>query len=328
MIALGVVGTSAIAHKFLSGVRLTPYFEVKAVYSRKEETGRAFAEEEGIPYVFTSLDEMANSPFIDAVYIASPNGLHPKQTRLFLEAGKHVICEKALVTCRDEYVALKALADEKGLVYMDAMIPRHTQGREAVHHALSRIGNIQKAHLTFCQRSSRLDAYLTGEHVNIFDMSLHAGCLMDIGIYCVWVAVDLLGEPLSLTATASYLLDDADTAGVAHLTYPHFSCDLTYSKVEDGQEPSIIVGDKGTLSLSSISQYIGVTLKTDQGEENIVAFLSRAEVMKGEATQFAHFILHMEQWQDEYALLAKQTLLVYTLMDQIKKSAGIIYPAR
>ncbi len=328
MISLGVVGTSPITHKFLGGVALTPYFEVKAVCSRKEEMGRAFAQEVGIPYVFTSLEEMANSPFIDAVYIASPNGLHPSQTRLFLEGGKHVICEKALVTRAEEYMSLKALADRKGLVYMDAIIPRHASGRQGVHEALSRIGKIKEAHLTFCQRSSRLDDYLAGKHMNIFDMSLHAGCLMDIGIYCVWAAVDLLGMPLSLTAQASYLLDHADTGGVAHLTYPDFPCTLTYSKTEDGKEPSIIVGEKGTLSLSSISQYIGVTLKTDAEEEEIVGFPSRAQLMSGEASQFANFILHMDVWADEYAHLEKQTLMVYTLMDQIKKSAGIVYPAR
>lgn len=328
LISLGVVGTSPITHKFLSGVALTDAFAVTAVYSRKRETGETFAKEEGIPYVFTSLEEMASSPLIDAVYIASPNGLHPSQTRVFLEAGKHVICEKALVTCKEEYVALKDLADKKGLVYMDAIIPRHVGARSKVHDALARIGCIKEARITFCQRSSRLDDYLAGEHMNIFDMSLHAGCLMDIGIYCVWATIDLLGMPLSLTASADYLKDDADTSGVAHLTYPTFPCTLIYSKVENQDTPSVILGEKGTLSLSSISQYIGVTLTTDDGEEKIVDFPSRAEVMSGEATQFANFILNPNAWAEEYALLAKQTLMVYTLMDQIKQSAGITYPAR
>ena len=327
MISLGVVGTSAITHKFLSGANLTNAFAVTAVYSRSQETGEAFAKEEGIPHVFTSLEEMASSPLIDAVYIASPNGLHPRQTRVFLDGGKHVICEKALVTAKEEYVALKALADQKGLIYMDAISPRHVKAREAVHSALARIGKIKEAHLTFCQRSSRLDDYLAGMPINIFDMSLHAGCLMDIGIYCVWVAVDLLGMPLTLTASADYLKGNADTSGVAYLTYPDFPCTLTYSKVENQDTPSIIVGEKGTLSLSSISQYLGVTLTLENGEEEIAAYPSRAEVMSGEAKQFANFILNTDVWADEYAHLSEQTLMVYTLMDQIKESAGIHYPA-
>lgn len=328
MISLGVVGTSPISHKFLSGVARTPYFQVSAIHSRREATGRTFAEAEGIPHVFTSLEEMAHSPLIDAVYIASPNGLHPAQSALFLEGGKHVICEKALVTSKDEYVALKALADKKGLVYMEAIMPRHASHRQDVLRALSRIGKIQEAHITFCQRSGRLDGYLAGERPNIFDMSLHAGCLMDIGIYCVWAAVDLLGGPLSLRATASYLLDNADTSGQAQLHYPTFPCTLTYSKIEDDSTPSVIVGSDGTLSFASISQYIGVTLHTEAGDEEIVGYPSRAEVMQGEARDFANFILHPAAFAQEYAYLSEQTQTVYTLMDQIKKSAGISYPAR
>ena len=329
MISLGVVGTSAIAHKFLTGVALTGAFQVTAVYSRKEETGRTFAEEEGIPYVFTSLEEMAHSPLIDAIYIASPNGLHPEQTRVFLEGGKHVICEKSLVTQAEEYTSLKALADQKGLVYMDAIMTRHCDGRGMVKNALLSLGNIRSAHLDFSQRSSRLDNYLAGEQVNIFDMSLHAGCLMDLGIYCVWAAIDLLGVPRGLKrAKADYLRGDADTSGEVVLTYPHFDCTLTYTKTQASNEPSSIVGEHGTIYISSISQYMGVTLSTPLGDREVVGYPSRASVMQGEAQKFANFILSMDVWGKEYEHLAEQTLAVYTLMDQIKKEAGIVYPAR
>ena len=151
---------------------------------------------------------------------------------------------------------------------------------------------------------------------------------MDIGVYCAWAAIDFFGMPKALTAEASYLLDSADTSGVAHLTYPQFNCTLTYSKIEDGKEPSVILGEYGTLTLSSISQYIGVTLTTQDGVEEIVAYPSRAELMSGEAEQFARFIQETDTWADEYAYLENQTLMVYTMMDQIKKSAGILYPAR
>jgi hypothetical protein len=112
------------------------------------------------------------------------------------------------------------------------------------------------------------------------------------------------------------------------LTYPTFPCTLTYSKIEDDSTPSVIVGSDGTLSFASISQYIGVTLHTEAGDEEIVGYPSRAEVMQGEALDFANFILHPAAFAQEYAYLSEQTLTVYTLMDQIKKSAGISYPAR
>ena len=57
----------------IAGARQDDRFELVAVYSRKQETADAFAAKHQIPYTFTSLEEMAKSPLIDAVYIASPN---------------------------------------------------------------------------------------------------------------------------------------------------------------------------------------------------------------------------------------------------------------
>ncbi len=48
------------------------------------EQAQAFANDYPVEHLFTSLDELAQSPDVDAVYIASPNSLHFPQTRLFL----------------------------------------------------------------------------------------------------------------------------------------------------------------------------------------------------------------------------------------------------
>ena len=118
MIKLGTVGTSAITESFLAAVALTGRFEHYAVYSRSLDTGNAFAKKQGAKKVFCDLAEMAGSG-IDAVYIASPNVFHADQSRIFLEHGVHVICEKPIATSYADYCELKALADSKGLIYMD-----------------------------------------------------------------------------------------------------------------------------------------------------------------------------------------------------------------
>ena len=94
MIRLGVVGTSAICEKFIAAARATDRFDLVAVYSRDAERGRAFAAMHGFSMSFTDLSAMAKE--IDAVYIASPNVCHSSQSRLFLNAGVHVLCEKPI----------------------------------------------------------------------------------------------------------------------------------------------------------------------------------------------------------------------------------------
>ncbi len=327
MIRLATVGTSNICQGFLSGMRLTEEFTLAAVYSRKEETGRAFAEKNGCDRVFCDLAEMADSGLVDAVYIASPNGLHPSQSRLFLERGIHVICEKPIVTCEQEYVDLLNLANQKGAIYMEAIIPRHIAHYNKVKQAVADIGKIRAARIDFCQRSARLDGFLAGEPQNIFDMSLKAGCLMDIGVYCVWGAIDLLGEPLSVKADANFLSNGADGFGSAILNYGDFSAVLTYSKTCESVIGSEIMGDGGRLLIGKISQYTDCRLEKQGEVTEICGRLTKAELMQGEAQRFADYILRFEENKSDFDKVCKQTRSVHRIMDTIKISAGIEYPS-
>lgn len=323
MIRLATVGTSAITEKFLDAVRLTGRFEHTAVFSRNRQTGETFANKVGCKTVFTDLNKLAQSDCIDAVYIATPNVCHFEQSRLFLQNGKNVICEKPITTNALEYKKLKALADKNGLVYIEAIMSRHTAARTAVIDAVSKIGKISMARIDYCQLSSRYQSFMEGNPHNIFDMSLYAGTLMDLGIYCVYGAVDLLGVPNSITASASYFDNGCDKDGCAVFDYGDFKAVLTYSKTGQSALGSEIIGDSGTLRLESISQYAGVTLINGDKETQIFDFPERALVMRGEADNFADFIEGINL--EEYAACSKLALQVHTCMDKIKKSAGLRY---
>ena len=114
MIRLAFIGSSMIAGKFAEAVQLLPdTYTLDTIYSRTEETGRSFANQYGFTHVVTSLETLAETSSVDAVYIASPNICHFAQCKLMLEHGKHVICEKPLTTALDEEKELFALAKEK-----------------------------------------------------------------------------------------------------------------------------------------------------------------------------------------------------------------------
>ncbi len=326
MIRLATIGTSGICQSFLDGVALTNKFILSAVYSRNYATGISFAEKNNCDKVFTSLTEMAEYDGIDAVYIATPNTFHTEQSRLFLEHGKHVICEKPITASASEYAELKQLADIRSLIYMEAIIPRHIAKYQAVKEALTQIGKICMARFDFCQYSSRMESFLRGEQVNIFDMSLKAGTLMDLGVYCVYAAVDFLGFPNKIQAKAHLLPNGADGSGYATFEYDDFSAILTYSKTAQGAIGSEIVGEKGSLKIKYISQYSGVTLVKDGKEQTITEFPSKAELMSGEAEKFADYIQNYSQYKEDYNKASELCLNVHKCMDIIKEKAGLVYP--
>ena len=94
MIRFAVIGTNWITRQFVDAAHETGKYKLTAVYSRSLEQAQAFANDYLVEHLFTSLEAMAQSDAIDAVYIASPNSLHFPQTTLFLSHKKHVICRE------------------------------------------------------------------------------------------------------------------------------------------------------------------------------------------------------------------------------------------
>lgn len=96
MVRFGVLGTSLITETFLNTAKHVKDFKLEAVYSRTLERAEEFGKKYGVDTFFTDLEEMACSPQIDAVYIATPNAYHAEQAILFLRNKKHVLCEKPM----------------------------------------------------------------------------------------------------------------------------------------------------------------------------------------------------------------------------------------
>lgn len=90
----GVIGTNFISQEFVQAGQTLDGFVLRALYSRRLETAAAFADRFGGAECLTTLDDLAEHPEIDAVYIASPNALHAPQAERMLRAGKHVFLEK------------------------------------------------------------------------------------------------------------------------------------------------------------------------------------------------------------------------------------------
>ena len=325
MLRIATVGTSAITEKFLEANRFSGAFEHTLVYSRNQSTAREFAQKVGCKSICCDLKAVARRSDFDAVYIASPNAFHYEQSRLFLKNGKHVLCEKPITTSVREYKALRKLARKKGLIYMEAMMSVNSCARSSLNEALKKCGRIKNAVIDFSKRSSRLDRFLSGEHCNIFDMSLKAGALMDIGVYCVYAAVDMFGMPRRITAKAELLPNDADCCGEAMFYYDGFDCRLIYSKTADSTEPSRVSGEKGEILIGSVSQYKNISFSDGCGSNVVFGSAQRKEVMAGEAKRFSAFIKGEDM--KEYERLSCLALDVRRCMDKIKKSARLKYPA-
>ena len=290
MIKYSVIGTSWITNSFISGAQNISDLVLDGVYSRSTEKGEDFKNQTGAKRVFSSFEDLLESD-TDLVYVASPNVCHYAQCKDLLLNGKHVLCEKPVTVTADELRELLALAKEKGLVYFEAIMYMHNPAREILKDAVSKIGNVTSASFDFSQLSSKYPALVQGLLPNIFNPQMKTGALNDLGVYCVYPAVDLFGIPEEIIPSQSFLSTGADGCGSAIFKYADKLVTITYSKIAQSRGVSQIFGDKGTITIESISQTDGIALYDNSGNKTVlVPHKEKSELMGNEAASAVEFI--------------------------------------
>jgi len=294
MTPYAILGTGWISEEFYAA-SLFAELALQGVCSRTPEAGLAFAQRIGQPDVpvFTSVEALAAAPGIDAVYIASPNSLHASQCEALLQASKHVLCEKPIVTRPGDLERLQSLARKKGLVLMEAIMYLQTPARKAVRTALPELGEITSAHFDFSQLSSKYDDLAAGRFANVFLPGMQGGAWNDLGVYCIYPALDFFGPPQAMQAQTHLLPNGVDSAGAALLRYPDFPVTLTWNKLGQSRGVTQILGTRGTITIRSISRFEGITLHPRAGEPRALAPSPQGQhrdTMRYEAQAFRDYI--------------------------------------
>lgn len=195
-----ILGTGAVANRFAPALgNLPERAELVAVGSRSQETATAFAEKFGIPKAYDTYQEVADDPDVDVVYIATPHLFHHRDSRMCLEAGKSVLCEKAFTMNAEEAQDLIDLARQKGLFLMEAMwtrfFPIQVRIREILAEGL--LGDLQG--LVIHHNYLGLP-----ELPEIYPTKLGMGTFMDQAPYGVGFAHSVLGPPLRTTGIGTF----------------------------------------------------------------------------------------------------------------------------
>ena len=323
MIRFAVIGTNWISDAFCQAAHSTGHLQLSAVYSRHIDTAKSFASKYQVDSCFTDLEALAASETIDAVYIASPNSLHAQQAELFMNYGKHAIVEKPMASNIREVRHLISVAQSNNVVLFEALKTRYLPNLNACRAALSELGTLRRAHLTYCQYSSRYPKYLNGENPNTFNPAFSNGSLMDIGIYPLTAAIELFGKPLHVSASGALLPSGVDAHGTVTLTYEWFEVLISHSKVSDGCLPSDIQGEKGSLLIEHVSECPSASVVL-RGEQPRVITESQVEnTMLYEVREFAELVRHNSINHD--GLISSQT--VHEIMTTARQQVGIVFPA-
>lgn len=260
MLRIATIGTSPITCDFIDVVTDDPGAAFIGTLSRDAERAQSFTAEHGGTRAFTSLDELAASSEVDAVYIASPNALHHDQALSCIAGGKHVIVEKPFCSTAAEAQEVFDAAGKAGVVALEAIRPLHDPAFHRCEDVLPRLGRIRRANLHIGSHSSRYDDILAGRHTNIFDCDMATGALMDMGVYTVEPMVEMFGVPTSIICAGALL--DAETRELSHgpidgagtilATYDDVLVELHFSKITHDLAASQIEAEMATFTIDQI----------------------------------------------------------------------------
>lgn len=326
---LGIIGTSWITDSFVESALATNHYELNTVYSRREETAKEFAEKYGEVATETDLEALMENPELDVIYIASPNSLHYEQSLLALTAKKHVMVEKPATVNVKQWDHLLQTAEENEVFILEAARHMHIPNLQVIADEIKNLGTIRGVTLPFLQYSSRFDNVLAGEEPNVFSLKFAGGALMDLGIYPVYTAVALFGEPEEVYYFAQKIATGVDGNGTIIFRYPDFDVTILVAKNAVSSYEVEVYGENETLIFDHVTMLNEARLlDVRTAEEKSIELEKQHENnMYYEAETLAKMIADKEspETKERYQELSDLARIVSGLLYDLRMQADIVF---
>lgn len=310
-----------------TALQTRPDAEIVGVGSRSQESADRFAAEFGIGHAHPSHAALCADPDVDIVYVASPHSEHRAMTIAAVDAGKHVVCEKAFALNTAEAQDMVAAGRRNGCFLMEAMwtwfIPAVIDIKTRV--AAGEIGSVISVDAAFSIHVPDPD----GRHRR---PELAGGALLDLGIYPLTFACFVLGEyPDTVQALGRLTADgvDATVGGVA--SYPGGAVS-TFRTSLDGFSSlgARIVGTAGRIDVQPPFWFpTAFTVHRTTSSADAASETERVEIANnGLAHEAAHAMQRIRDGHLESDVVTLDaSLQTMRLLDDVRAQVGVVYPS-
>jgi predicted dehydrogenase len=317
----GILGTGGIAAKFAAAVRAHTRGEVVAVGSREAARAGAFAAAHGVTGAHGSYAALVADPAVEAVYVATPHSEHRDHALLAIGAGRHVLVEKAFTRNEAEAREVLDAAGAAGVFAMEAMWTRFLPHVAALHRVLEegRIGQVVSLSADHGQWFA-FDA----RH-RLFAPELGGGALLDLGVYPVSFAHDLLGPPEAVRAAGVLAETGVDGQVSAVLGYGG-QTQAVVSATLWSQTPTraAISGTEGRIEVEGRFYGASSFTVTRRDGESWTFSHPLAKGLEYEAAEVARRVAAGER--ESPRMSWRGTLEVMHTLDEIRAQIGVAYP--
>ena len=183
-----MVGSGFMSTLILKDFALAENTKLYALVSRNPESAVARLKEYEIKAKALTFEQALEDAAIDVIYVATPHSEHYSMAKRALDAGKHVLVEKAFTMDAAEARELAALAKSKNLFLMEAMWTKFLPLYKSLKQMITsgELGDLVSLEANF-----GMSATFDNDH-RLFNNELGGGTTLDQGVYtttfCRWLA--------------------------------------------------------------------------------------------------------------------------------------------
>lgn len=316
----GILGAGGIAKQQVSDMKRHG-FDIVAVAARDLAKAQAWADEMGVPTAYGSYEELAADPGIDAIYVATIHPAHAEGARIALEGGKHVLVEKPFTMDAAEARSIVELAASKNLVILEAMwtrwLPHMVRIREILAEGL--LGDVRVVLADHDQNNGGNDRMRL--------LELGGGALLDLGIYPVSFAWDVLGAPSSVQASGTLTDAGVDQETAIILGYPSGAHAVLQTQMTGtGPNRAAIVGTLGRIEIEPVWYNVVPFTRYDANNEVVERFEETVEGrgMHFQAAELERIVASGKLEGD--ILPPSETVAIMETLDTVRGIIGLTYP--
>lgn len=316
-----IFGPGKIAHSMAAAVTKLDEIECYAVGSRDLGRAQAFASQWGFEKAYGSYEELVADPEVELIYVATPHSHHYEHTKMCLNAGKHVLVEKAFTVNAKQAEELASLAKEKNVLLAEAIWTRYMPSRKMIDDLIE-AGTIGKV--------TSLMANLGYELHDIPRMQepeLAGGALLDLGVYPINFAKMVVKKDVkNVVSTAVMSPKGIDWRNSITLIFEDDTMAVLHSNMLAGlNRLGAIYGDKGYLEVQNINNC--EEIRVYDLDHKLIETHKVPEQINGYEYEVLSCIKAIKEGKIETEEMPiEETLWVMRLMDRIRKDWGMIYP--
>lgn len=321
MIKFAILAVGGIAAKMSRAVSGLPEIERYAVASRSLEKAEAFAKEWGFAKSYGSYEEMLADPCVELVYVASPHSHHYEHAKMCIQAGKHVLVEKAFTVNAIQAEELITLAREKNVLLAEAMWTRFMPARYLLDDLIAKgtIGRITSltANLGYDIRHKE----------RLIKPELAGGALLDVGVYPIQFALMAVHSPVcKISSDAVFSKEGVDLTNSITLTFENGGMAVLHSSMLSlTDREGVIYGENGSIHFHNINNCEGISIYDKAGK--LVRKVEIPPQINGYEYEVMACVRAIEEGKIECPEMPhEETIRGMKILDEIRKQWGMKYP--